>query len=67
MKTNTRSSHWLLIAAFAAVGAVATLPLAIDSLRANPKQTIGKVTLTCFDQNMQPNDCTVAAPTLAAK
>jgi hypothetical protein len=72
MKTTASSRQWFLIAAFAGIGAIASLPLAVDSLRsdvrAESSARIGKVTLTCFDRDMRANDCAVATNTsLAAK
>jgi hypothetical protein len=66
MKPSLLSRQWVLVIAFAAVGAIATLPLALDTLRTDAKaaepKTLGKVTLTCFDNEMRPHECLVGAP-----
>jgi hypothetical protein len=71
MKQSLLSRQWLLVVAFAALGAVTTLPLALDSLRSDVRASTpsaGKVTLTCFDRDMRPHDCVVnPAAKLASK
>jgi hypothetical protein len=71
MKQSLLSRQWLLVSAFAALGAVATLPLAIDTLRSETRASeagAGTVTLTCFDRAMQPHECVVGTPAkIAAK
>lgn len=71
MKSLVGSRQWVLVVAFAALGATATLPLALDTLRSEMRATkpsIGKVTLTCFDRDMRAHDCVVGgAANIAAK
>ena len=66
MKPSLLSRHWLLVTAFASLGAVATLPLALEAARSNAhegaKTEAGTVKLVCFDRDMRPNEGTVSTP-----
>ncbi|TAG81217.1 MAG: hypothetical protein EAZ21_06435 [Betaproteobacteria bacterium] len=70
MRQSLLSRQWLLVAAFASLGVIATLPLVYDVIRSDSRtestKPIGTVKLVCFDRNMQPQECAVSAPSSVA-
>jgi hypothetical protein len=72
MKLTQNIRSFIVVASLALIGALTTLPLAIDTLRNHdaPTRTHGTPTvkLICFDREMRANDCDVSLnAALAAK
>jgi hypothetical protein len=74
MKHSQTLRSLFVVAGLAFVGAAATLPLTLDTIRSygqtKPAMTLRAPTvkLICFDRHMQANECTVApTATMAAK
>jgi hypothetical protein len=66
MKLTQNLRSFIVVASLALIGALTTLPLAIDTFRSHdvPTRTHATPTvkLICSDREMRANDCDVASP-----